>query len=183
MPVSSYSKQGYDGQNSRRLWKKWNLPKWCGVIDGKHIAMKKLSNSSGLHYNYKCFIASMLEQLDGNLMEEPGNKLRFTLPLWWFISYDTWLHFSKFNSCCPHYLVNDEAYPLRTFWYINLKIINEIKLQLWWWSACIFEMNPFPSSKNADTSTLLCSALWMESISLNLVIQSIVNQSKLNSLM
>ena len=45
---------------ARQFGMRWNLHHCCGVIDGKHIAIKKLKKSASLYYNYKRFFSVML---------------------------------------------------------------------------------------------------------------------------
>ena len=48
-------------QVSKDFQSLWNLPHCVGVIDGKHISLKKPANTHGEHFNYKRFHSIVLQ--------------------------------------------------------------------------------------------------------------------------
>lgn len=113
------------------FWTKWGFPNCSGSIDGKHIRINAPVHSGSMFRNYKCFFSIVLQavvdanyrflaigvgaygkesdvgifshsnlsqQLENGALNENQEKV---LP--------------GSNIALPHFLVGDEAYPLKTY--------------------------------------------------------------------
>lgn len=60
--------EDYLREKAKEFYTKWNFPNCIGSIDGKHIRIKCIANSSGQYYNYKQYYSIVLQAVvDANL--------------------------------------------------------------------------------------------------------------------
>ena len=58
-----------------KFWSRWNMPHTMGALDGKHVGIKKPSNSGSLYYNYNGFCSiPMLDRLVGLVVKASASR-------------------------------------------------------------------------------------------------------------
>ena len=110
---------------------RWNIPNYVGSIDGKHVMMKAPPNSNSLFFNYKNYFSIFLIALVdvdhrfiyidvGHYGSNDDSSIFRTCPLGQaFMQGNLKIPGPKRlpgwpqGRGLPHYLVGDEAFPLR----------------------------------------------------------------------
>lgn len=100
--------------------RKWNFPKACGAVDGKHISIKKPPGTGSKYFNYKKFFSIILFSfVDAQYyfryinVEASGNAgdagIFRTSTLY------KALEENLFNFPPNHMILGDEAFPSKTY--------------------------------------------------------------------
>lgn len=113
---------------SEEEWKKiaakfhsrWNFPRCCGALDGKHIKIKRPNRSGAYFYNYKGFYSIVLLALvDADYcftyIDVGANGRAADASVFRFSSLGTALATNSINLPPGHVIVGDDAFPLTRY--------------------------------------------------------------------
>jgi len=113
------------------FWTKWGFPNCSGSIDGKHIRINAPVHSGSMFRNYKCFFSIVLQAVvdanyrflaidvgaygkesDGGIFSHSNLSQQLENGA---LNANQEKVLPGSNIALPHFLVGDEAYPLKTY--------------------------------------------------------------------
>jgi hypothetical protein len=113
------------------FWTKWGFPNCSGSIDGKHIRINAPAHSGSMFRNYKCFFSIVLQAVvdanyrflavdmgaygkesDGGIFSHSNLSQQLENGA---LNANQEKVLPGSNIALPHFLVGDEAYPLKTY--------------------------------------------------------------------